>query len=369
MEEFLNRHVLFPKKYGAMPYYYLLFLLVAFFIALPLKSLLDWVCVLALIPFAKFYRDSYGDEIPRYDWEIIGMIIIAALWVINYQYYYNFIFAGFCIGFSEIKPHIFMKRVILYLTVITACAIFSVLKQGLDVNLAFGLIFTYSSVFFAHSFAISQRKRFALKQDYQRLSIIVKQSERDRIAGQLHDNLGQVFSTLAISADLAEKLVDKNPALAKKQIQQIGKNARDNLSLVREIVADLRKQKLVQVLAVESENLENAQFDLTTENQKQAFAWPNNIQNELSFIIREAIANAIRYSHGNLVKIDFNEDSNNYSVKIKDNGIGFKNKTNKHSSREHFGISGMQARVDKLKGSFAISDKNGVEISISLPKE
>lgn len=55
--------------------------------------------------------------------------------------------------------------------------------------------------------------------------------------------------------------------------------------------------------------------------------------------------------------------------KLKTTVLALKNKTNKHSSREHFGISGMQARVDKLKGSFAISDKNGVEISISLPKE
>ncbi len=367
MKEFLNRHVLFPKKYGAMPYYYLLFLFFAVFAALPIKNWFDWFCFLALIPFAKFYRDSYGEEIPNYDWEITAMIAIAALWVLNYQYYYNFIFAGFCIGFSEIKPHIFKNRVVIYLSAVTACAVYTVIKQGFDINLFFGLLFAYSCVFFAHSFAVSQRKRFVLKQDNERLSIIIKQSERDRIAGQLHDNLGQVFSTLAINADLAEKLVDKNPDLAKKQIQQIGKNARDNLSLVREIVADLRKQKLVQVLAVESENLENAKFDLTTENQAQAFTWPDNIQNELSFIIREAIANAIRYSKGNLVRITFNEDSNNYFVRIKDNGIGFKNKAN--TSREHFGISGMQTRTEKLKGSFAISDKNGVEISISIPKE
>lgn len=47
-------------------------------------------------------------------------------------------------------------------------------------------------------------------QTNQRLTEIIKQNERQRIARDLHDNLGQSFSMITLKAEYARKLLAKN---------------------------------------------------------------------------------------------------------------------------------------------------------------
>src|SRR5699024_12771471 len=112
----------------------------------------------------------------------------------------------------------------------------------------------------------SLSKSYRLGKQNNRLELIARHSERDRIAQQLHDNLGQSFSMLALKAELAEKLLEKDPVLAKQQLKDIAAASRQNLDLVREIVADMKHSKILQTFVIQQYNLGKSVILLNTKN-------------------------------------------------------------------------------------------------------
>lgn len=56
---------------------------------------------------------------------------------------------------------------------------------------------------------------------------------------------------LALKAELAEKLLEKDPVLAKQQLKGIAAASRQNLDLVREIVADMKHSTILQTLDIQ----------------------------------------------------------------------------------------------------------------------
>ena len=79
------------------------------------------------------------------------------------------------------------------------------------------------------------------KSGFQSLIIL---EERQRIARDLHDTLGQKLSMIGLKSDLAGKLIKRDPETAIKELQDIRMTARTALKEVRELVADMRTVKL-----------------------------------------------------------------------------------------------------------------------------
>ncbi|GET05835.1 hypothetical protein SY212_08650 [Ligilactobacillus agilis] len=210
-----------------------------------------------------------------------------------------------------------------------------------------------------------RRRHIQIVQDNERLTYIVKKAERERIAQELHDNLGQSFSVLALKAELAKKLAVKDPALASQQLDDIAKTARADLDLVREIVAGLRKDLLVQTLAQESINLKLAKIGLKTDGEKTALNWPEDIQELLAQVIKEISTNCIRHSGARDLTLIFSHDETNYYLKASDDGQGFKTDL----SKETYGLSGIQKRVASFGGEVSFRNQGGAVIELSLPKK
>ncbi|MBA1394718.1 histidine kinase, partial [Lactobacillus sp. XV13L] len=87
-----------------------------------------------------------------------------------------------------------------------------------------------------------------LKQQNKRYEMLIRRGERDRIARDLHDTLGQSFATITLKTELACKLLTRDPVAVKQQLVEIQAASRGNLTLVREIVTDLRQVTLTEVL-------------------------------------------------------------------------------------------------------------------------
>lgn len=73
-----------------------------------------------------------------------------------------------------------------------------------------------------------------------RISELVKLEERQRIARDLHDTLGQKLSLIGLKSDLANKLISKNPAQAQLELKDVRQTARSALKEVREMVTQMR---------------------------------------------------------------------------------------------------------------------------------
>ncbi len=229
-----------------------------------------------------------------------------------------------------------------------------------------GMLFIIISPIVAGKVAKEQRRIYQLSLNNARLETIIRQNERDRIARDLHDNLGQAYSTMIIKAELAEKLLNKKPLLAQKEVQEIAQMSRSNLNLVREIVKGLQERTIASAMIEASKTLKQKDIILNTEQEMITGEWPLHIQYIFAAMIREVTTNILRHSQATLAKYRFQEDNQDYRVYLKDNGIG-----GLSEDKYNFGIRGLLQRIDEVDGKFSITDvhSSGTEIVITIPKE
>lgn len=363
---FLEHHILFPKRFGIMPYFWAFSLIALTGQVLFDKNKFNWILFILLIIFLKLYRDGY--EINRFLLiQIIGQLIITTYLVYEYSLGTLFIYTAWEIGSLPFKKKQFYEYTAIYLLFSVFCIIGNSIVNYASYGV-YGLIitsiFAFGSPFAARSLGNTYRRLYRLKQNNKRLETIIKQNERERIAKDLHDNLGQSFSLITLKAELAGKLIDKNSEQARQEIKDIATPSRNDLSLVRKIVSDLNQKSIAEAMIEEENNLRLVNIIQQSNNEKISVKWPSKTQNVIAAIIKEASTNIIRYSKAHLVTFDFNEDDNNYYLNISDNGVGYKS-----IRKDSFGLTGMSQRLSDINGTINIDSNDGTILKIKVQKE
>jgi signal transduction histidine kinase len=91
---------------------------------------------------------------------------------------------------------------------------------------------------------------------------------------------------------------------------------------------------------------------------------------ELLMVVREAIYNAVRHGRPNQVKLEIAFRTNNCSVRILDDGTGFEPGDLSSLPLGHYGLVGMQERVQRIGGKLVLSSRSGVgtEVKFHVPR-
>lgn len=368
MKNLLEKQILFPKAMGLAPYFWLLWYIPAISLVMTFPLYLRSFLFLILLAFLKIYRDSFFLTSKKFSYNILFQLLLATVFAVITKYPFLYIYTGYVIGGSyyntaKIKQLIYLYYLSSLLT--SGYGIYTILFSNLNdiIYFFFGIAFILGCVPVSYSTMKSRQ----LKQNNKRLELLIRRSERDRIAQQLHDNLGQSFSILALKAELAQKLIDKNKlSLSKEQLNDIATTARQDLDLVREIVANLKFNTILQTLHHQYYHLKDAGIMLYTNQDELTADWDKVTQNVISQAITEAVTNCIKYSKATRLDINFSDDHENYFVKIADNGIGFQN--NNDDKREKFGLAGIKKNITNLNGQVDFKSNNGAIIAIKVPK-
>ena len=186
-------------------------------------------------------------------------------------------------------------------------------------------------------------------------------SERNRIAREIHDNLGHNISGILIQLQASYKLFsldgEKSRELLKKSIDGLS----DSVTLIRDTVHNIKPK---ENLGVEYVNMIINNFSFCPIEFRFSGDF-NTLSPEHSGIIgstiKEALTNASRYSNATKIeiKIDINEKFTR--VYIKDNGKGCS------KIKEGLGLSGMKERIGNMGGSISISSDDGFMIVCLIP--
>ncbi|EMF0285386.1 sensor histidine kinase [Enterococcus hirae] len=365
---FFEKHIFFPKRFGIAPYFWLVFLIPTIYSLFPLTSWFDWLFILLLVIFLKAYRDGY--EVHKFlTGDVFLQLLIACLFGIFQKNGYLFIFVAWEIGSLPVTKRLFYH----YLTGYYVSVMISLgamlwttrfTHSSSYINVGITIIAAIITPLAAKSVGESYRRIYRLNQQNKRLEAVVRQNERDRIARDLHDHLGQASSIISLKAELAEKLIAIDSRQATNELHDIAETSRKNLSLVRGIVSNLQERTIAQTMLEEEKNLVLTNIQLHSVGEELAEKWPTNIQHTVSAVIKEAITNMIRHSKASIAMIDFTENIDTYFITIQDNGQGF---TQLKSTG--YGISEMKERIQTEKGQLTITGTQGVKIVISLPKE
>lgn len=205
------------------------------------------------------------------------------------------------------------------------------------------------------------------------------EAERVRIARELHDITAHSLSAIGIQAAAAERIVERDPQLAKEAIQTIRHTSKESLAEIRAMIGVLRGEgeaaenrpthgtehigDLVQYL-------ESAGITVTCDQSHyRREAVPLYIDVAVFGIAREAVTNIVKHSHAKHVDITLHATEDLVTLMVVDDGQGmggsyahnasFYDDPALHVGGGGHGLQGMAERTNLLGGGFGAYDVKG----------
>lgn len=201
---------------------------------------------------------------------------------------------------------------------------------------------------------ISQQKSH---QEIEQLAVI---AERERIARDLHDILGHTLSSIALKAELAEKLLTQEKTeQAKQHLSELHQIARNSLSLVRQTVSGYKHRGLSGEVMELCEKLRQNGFVVDLNGDIPQLS--PRAETAIILALTELTTNVLRHSNGNHCQIEFQQSCDKIVVRMHDNG-------KVKALIPGNGLQGIQERLNALTGDLQSSIHKGCEFVISLPR-
>ena len=188
--------------------------------------------------------------------------------------------------------------------------------------------------------------------------------ERERIARDLHDTLGQKLSMIGLKGELAGKLIPKNPERAIVELDDIQQTARTALKEVRDMVSDMRGTKLEDELVRVQQIIEAAEMTFTWEGDANPSNTPLLVENVLSMCLKEATTNIVKHSEATHCHVTISQCPTEILVTIEDDGVGMPESIEPFQGN---GLQGMRERLEFVNGSLEMKSNEGTILRFHVP--
>lgn len=175
-------------------------------------------------------------------------------------------------------------------------------------------------------------------------------AERERIARDLHDVVGRTLTLVALKADLAERLLDRDADAAHAEVKAIAIAARAGLAEVRTALAGQSGGGLAHEAAASLAALETAGVRPSVTGD--AAEVPPDAGAILAMTLREAVTNVIRHAGARSCTIGIAMRASDARLVVEDDGVGAR-------FREGNGLTGMRQRLVAAGGSLTLSHGQG----------
>ncbi|MFZ6735579.1 sensor histidine kinase [Undibacterium sp. Ji42W] len=352
-----------PARYGKAPYFWLLSFAIfgwKYLYIAPSTTELVYLA-LSFLVFLPFYFYSFWCS----EWRIYAcMALICSFGIIWAPYNYGG--STFCIFAATMCSRLpDTRRAYITLSAIGIIIVIASVLMRLESYFWIpALIFSIPSGVGAIISERLTRSNESLLKKQEEVEYLAAISERERIARDLHDLLGHTLSVITLKAELAGKLLDRNPEACKKEINDIEQTARQALAEVRAAVIGYRATGLGYELQSAKKTLDAAEVTLLSEIEQ--FTIPSAQENVLALALREAITNIIRHAQATQCHIRLYQHDAHVVLKISDNGLAGQT----GAVRKGSGLNGMSERVLSLGGSLQVQaspDATGLHLELSLP--
>lgn len=192
--------------------------------------------------------------------------------------------------------------------------------------------------------------------------------ERQRLARDLHDAVSQQLFALSMMSSASLKLIDRDRAAAKQQMEEVADMATKAQGEMRALLLHLRPVHLsgdpldigVKKLVQELEMKSGIHFELTMTQLEDV---PKGIEDHLFRIVQEGLANALRHAEASAIKIQLYEKGGYLYLHLRDDGRGFDMKNEKKAS---YGLKTMHERCEEVGGTITVTSQEGEGTAIDV---
>ena len=207
------------------------------------------------------------------------------------------------------------------------------------------------------------------------------QDEKARIAREVHDQLGQVFTAIGFHIDTLRMQAAAMP----EGLRTIVESSREVLDtaqkVTREAIWSLRTEgspslrKALDKVVRAANGTRNARGTLATSGPE-----PRDrpvLQEELPMIAQEAITNAIRHGQASYISVELRCTLDQVRLVVRDDGTGMNTENSGSEEKQKsptgggWGIAGMRERAARAGGELVLSSHRGAgtEVSVVIPIE
>jgi signal transduction histidine kinase len=217
----------------------------------------------------------------------------------------------------------------------------------------------------------------------------VRDSERQRIARDIHDDLGQHLLALKIEVQLARHGSDKDGA----PLERLSASIEHSITALRTVIDNLRPIQLQDGLAValvhhlrECARVNGINCRLQAGSEEALSGIDPDSEVMLLRIVREAVANVLRHARAGSIVLAARRGDGKVTVEVADDGIGMgmeidvvgaDGKFGKASDGNHgnhgktggCGLAGIAERIAAVGGQFAIASgpERGTVLTFTVP--
>lgn len=199
-----------------------------------------------------------------------------------------------------------------------------------------------------------------LRIDNVRIEQLATANERERIARDLHDLLGQSLTALVVKAQLVRSLLPDDPDGAVAHADDLEGSARDALHQVRAAIDGLGEVSLLDELDTARRTLAAADVALEVEIDRTSPGPGPLVERTLALALREATTNVVRHSGARSCRIELVRVTNEWCLEVADDGVG------SHAD-EGNGLRGMRERIVAIGGSVRRDGSDGMRLAVRVP--
>ena len=204
---------------------------------------------------------------------------------------------------------------------------------------------------------------------------ITLMSERQMLANEIHDSLAQTLAYMKMRLKMLEAAVSKGDAkLTDKFLVDVDEALESAYSGLRELITQFRQ-------GMDSRGLIPALHDLLGGVEKKTEAQTELINHtrdlnlspdqeaQIYRIAQEALANICKHSYARNVLVRLDENEQDYTVSVCDDGIGLYAAGHRGPGM-HFGMNIMHERATKIGGKIEIKSRvgGGTRVILSFPR-
>jgi PAS domain S-box-containing protein len=230
---------------------------------------------------------------------------------------------------------------------------------------------------FAVARDITERKRAeeTLKESEKQLRYLSSQlmtaqeSERRRVARELHDGLGQILTAIKFRVESFLQEISKSRMKIKaKSLEAVIPMVQESVREIRRIQTDLRPSILDDLGILSTISWFCREFQTTYSHiriEKEIDIREENVPESLKMVIyrimQEALNNISKHGQADLILLAFRKSGGGLELSIQDNGQGFDlaEVLSAEGSKQGLGLSSMRERADHSGGSLLIESAKG----------
>ncbi|QED49342.1 sensor histidine kinase [Cytobacillus dafuensis] len=323
---------------------------------------LPWLLLLVVLYLLCFYVCLW-----HRDWRLpaasfVGCIVLVllAVYVDKWIILYGFIFADL-LGRARRKVYIAFGII----GIAAMHVLVSLITEGSPFSFAKTLHFPFMIVQMLVPIVIFIKEKANVLQEELDMANgqLILEKERQRIARDLHDTLGQTLTMIKLKSELTKRLIEKDANKAMQELDDILNTSRFALKQVRELVSDMKFVSLEEEIEQSQKILQTAGIVMIHKKQEQMPLLSNVSETMLALSVREAITNIVKHSNAKCCTLTQFDENGLYYIQVTDDGNG--------QVREGHGngIQSMKERMEMLQGEAEVNGnpQSGSTITLRAP--